>query len=65
VVHIGEEERALLVPLLRRAISEVRYELSVTQTREVRALIRPREALLSGLLERIQTTADVTPRQTE
>ena len=61
LVHIGEEERTLLVRLLRRAISDVRYELSITQTGEVRALIKPREALLTGLLERVQTAADVSP----
>jgi hypothetical protein len=59
-VHIGEEERALLMRLLRRAIGEVRYELSITQTDEVRALIKPREALLTGLLDRFGTAAQAT-----
>lgn len=65
LVHIGEEERMLLVRLLRRAIRDVRYELSVTQTDDVRELIKPREALLTGLLERVQTAANVSRNQSD
>jgi signal transduction histidine kinase len=57
-LHIKEEERALLIRLLQRAAREVRHELSITDTEEVRALIKPREDLVSGLLGRVQTAAE-------
>jgi hypothetical protein len=54
LLHMKDEERALLIRLLQRAVREVRHELSITDTDEVRALIKPREILLRGLLERVQ-----------
>ena len=57
-LHITRDERTLLVRLLRRTIDEVRYELSATQTDEVRALIKPRAVLLTGLLQRVETGND-------
>jgi hypothetical protein len=60
LLPIDHEESAMLSRLLQRAIREVRYELSITATDQVRALITPRADLLSDLLHRVQAVADVS-----
>jgi hypothetical protein len=59
MLHIEEVERLLLTRLLQGAVREVRRERWVTETDEVRTLIKLREDLLRGVLERVQTAAGV------
>ena len=58
VLHLDNEERTLLIRLLQRAMREVQDELAITETNDVKALIKPREILLRGLLNRIQIPAN-------
>ena len=53
LLRIDEHEHELLLELLRTAMGTLREEIYKTETTDYRAMLRTREEVLTGLLERL------------